>query len=99
MGYYTVFNLEVVGGDSTYDYVQELQDISGYTNLFDDCVKWYDHEYDMRLLSEKYPEVLFILSGEGEDLKDIWKEYYKNGLMQRTYAEIIFEDFDETKLE
>lgn len=98
MGYYTSFNLEVIGGKSDYDYDQEIQDISEYSYLWEDTVKWYNHEYDMRLFSKNHPDVLFILSGKGEEFDDIWKEYHKNGLMQKTYAEMVFEDFDETKL-
>jgi ABC-type Fe3+-hydroxamate transport system substrate-binding protein len=97
-GYCTFFSLEVIGGDSTHDYSQEIRDMSGYPNLFEDSVKWYSHQEDMRSFSKKYPEVLFILSGEGEDPEDMWKEYHKNGLMQKVNAEITFEEFNETKL-
>jgi hypothetical protein len=38
------------------------------------------------------------LIGYGEEQGDMWHEYYLNGKMQRVNAEIIFADFDKTKL-
>lgn len=61
-------------------------------------LKWYGHENDMRDLSKKFPTILMILSGEGEDSGDIWRKYFLNGKMQRASAKITFEDFDERKM-
>ena len=60
--------------------------------------KWYDHEKDMKLLSQIYPETTFLLEGEGEESGDIWRKYFKNGKMQVCKAEIVFPAFDESKL-
>ena len=32
---------------------------------------WYDHDEDMCLLSSKFPDLLFELSGAGEDCDDL----------------------------
>lgn len=64
-----------------------------------DSCKWYDHEKDLAEFSKIYPDVLFQLSGEGEESGDIWKKYFVNGKMQRCPVEMTFEPFDETKLE
>ena len=61
-------------------------------------MKWYEHQLDMRRFSSKFPNVLFVLSGEGEENDDMWVEYYRNGLMQVARAQITFDDFDEDKL-
>ncbi len=61
-------------------------------------ISWSDHEDDLLSISRKYPDILFTLSGEGEDKGDLWKKYFKNGLVQTTHAEIIYESFDENKL-
>jgi hypothetical protein len=63
-----------------------------------DSCKWCEHEKDMRALSLEFPKFLFILSGEGEESGDIWKEYYLNGKMQRSEAEIVIAPFDKSKL-
>jgi antitoxin component YwqK of YwqJK toxin-antitoxin module len=65
-----------------------------------ESAKWYDSDQDMKELSsrEEYKDVLFILEGEGEENDDIWKAYYKNGKVQKEYARITFDEFDESKL-
>ena len=67
-------------------------------NPFEDNCKWYEHEKDMRAVSSKYPETLFLLEGEGEESGDIWKKYFLNGKMQTCKSIITFEEFDKSKL-
>ena len=52
--------------------------------------KWYDHETDLNLLSVQMPDVVFTLSGEGEEAGDIWMKYFKNGEMVVDKASIHF---------
>lgn len=69
--------------------------------LFDEGsepTKWYDHEDDMKEFSRMFPNLVFELSGEGEESGDIWKKYFRDGKMQKCEAKIIFDSFDETKL-
>lgn len=60
--------------------------------------KWYDHETDMKVISAKYPSVLFTLKGEGEESGDLWIKYFLDGRMQTAQAEVTFESFDASKL-
>lgn len=60
--------------------------------------KWYDHETDMLLLSKRFPEVLFELSGVGEEYNDIWTSYFHDGASQHCPAEITYPPFDVSKL-
>jgi hypothetical protein len=54
----------------------------------------------MLKLSLKFPDVLFKLSGEGENQGDVWVKYFKNGKMQLCMAELVLDDaYDESKLE
>jgi len=73
--------------------VQEL----GFDPFGDSC-KWYEHDKDMRKVSQKYPNTIFILEGEGEESADIWKKYYLGGKCQEARAEVIIPEFDESKL-
>jgi hypothetical protein len=97
MGYYTNYSLSV---DKDEDFHKEnIRQLSGYGGLFDgDGCKWYDHEMDMRRYSKEHPQILFTLSGEGEESPDIWKKYFKNGKMQVAKANIQFDAFDPKKL-
>ena len=62
--------------------------------------KWYDHEADMQALSQMWPNVLFTLTGKGEDQDDQWVEYHTNGKVQRLKRpKWTPEPFDPRKLE
>ena len=77
---------------------REIANLSGYSYPFEDSCKWYDHEADMRTYSTQHPDILFTLSGEGENSGDMWRKYFKNGKMQKALATISYDDFDESKL-
>jgi hypothetical protein len=75
--------------------------VSSYTSfpyMFEERVKWYDHRKDMIRVSKDYPDVLFTLSGEGEEPGDVWKEYYLGGRYQEAKGVITFPEFDASKL-
>ena len=75
--------------------IRELVDLSGYEHLFDgDTHKWYEYDENMREISQKYPNLLFTLSGEGEESGDRWRAYYKAGKCQRELAKIEYGKFD-----
>lgn len=50
-------------------------------------VKWYGHDSDMLALSSKYPTVVFILDGKGEEAGDQWRKFYVAGKMEDHKAE------------
>lgn len=66
-------------------------------SYYSNC-KWYDHEDDMRVLSAKFPDQIFWLSGRGDDDDDRWQKFFVAGKMQECYARIIYDGFDSTKL-
>ncbi len=74
----------------------EVLALSGYSSFSE--IKWYDHEDHMRQISQKYKDLLFTLSGKGEDSSDLWVKYFKNGKMQTARARIEYDKFDEKKL-
>ena len=105
MGYSTDYELEIVSPTKD-EIIAELNNTArkdGYDDLFCDdgtaeTMKWYEHEAHMRVLSLKFPTILFVLSGKGECPEDIWKKYFKAGKMQEAKAEITLAEFDEAKL-
>lgn len=78
--------------------VQDVIDVIDH-NPFEDSCKWYTHNEDMIQISEKYKNVLFTLTGIGEEEYDIWRTYYYNGKMQSVPAKVTFDSFDPSKLQ
>lgn len=84
----------------SYGLEEVLEEISPEENNYDLCLasdeetKWYDHEEEMTELSEKFPDILFKLHGEGEDNGDLWNKYFMNGKMQYCKAQIVYPPFD-----
>jgi len=97
MGYYTSFELSVLSGDRTTDHEEKISEIIDF-NPFEENCKWYEYDTDMKSYSQKYPNTVFELFGEGEESGDVWKAYYKDGKMFKTTATLVFEEFTEDKL-
>lgn len=99
MGYYTDFSLRVDKGEIP----KKIKDYWGDDYYFDPQflsfnAKWYEYDSEMIQISLENPDVLYTLEGRGEEYDDLWINYYKNGKSQQTRAEIVFEDFNESKL-
>lgn len=56
--------------------------------------KWYEDEEDMQKLAALYPDVHFILHGEGEEHSDLWIKDFLGDKMSVRYAEIIYPDLN-----
>ncbi len=83
MGYYTHFQLSAL--PRSVDVDELFNETVEYCGCYDGRVnhgegmKWYSHDHDMVALSKKYPTVVFILDGEGEEAGDLWRKFYVNG--------------------
>lgn len=73
--FYDLLKVSSFGDDTTWD--RRLD--NRYAFMDGESVKWYDHDEDMLELSKKWPGVVFILDGDGEDTGDIWRSFYNNG--------------------
>jgi hypothetical protein len=99
MGYYTTYALSILkNNDENIDHEQNICDIAEYDGIFQESVKWYEHEEDMKKYSLQHPTVLFDLSGEGEETGDLWVKYFLNGKVQTCQAVVTYEDFNPEKL-
>ena len=100
MGYYTTHKLSIISeNDLDVDFEQEIEEHTDGCANFGDSSKWYDCETDMREYSKKYPSILFLIDGEGEESGDIWKAYFQDGKMLKVKAKIVFEEFSADKLQ
>ncbi len=98
MGYYTEYRLHIIDDDlELINHHKGISNITKFNPFISDC-KWYGNDSHMIEYSIIYPEFTFILDGTGEDPNDRWKSYYKNGKLFTTYAKIIFEEYNESKL-
>jgi hypothetical protein len=110
MGYYTRHSLKVIDKsgyeiDSALVPEFDLENLDGNYSVQDlisgnaDSSKWYSHNKEMVELSKSFPEYLFILDGDGEEVGDVWREFYRNGKTYRwELPKIVRPDFDEKKL-
>ena len=109
MGYYTRYKLTLHEPSSFVGREEEL--IAGFRKACDgaefaltehgnsyEATKWYSHDEDLRKFSRMYPDVVFKLTGEGEESGDQWCLYVKNGRSQMCQAKITYDDYDEQKL-
>lgn len=59
---------------------------------------FYGHDKVFKKFSEKYPDEVIMLKGDGQDRKDFWCKYYMNGRVQEEHGKIVYPDFDASKL-
>ena len=88
-----LFNGKSITNESELEIAQKLYGIITYGDVlpkvpdydtpleyvFDDAMKWYDYEQDMKELSKQYPEFYFWLRGDGEESDDLWVACFHNG--------------------
>lgn len=107
MGYYTDFTLTMTPRPDSVSSEQmnaTLNSVTGYTwnspqpFRFQLEAKWYDCSEHIKIISALHPDILFELSGDGEEQGDQWHRYCRNGKTQICEAIIAFDPFDETKL-
>jgi hypothetical protein len=107
MGYCTNYSLDIKGDQAQiakaeYELGKNEDAVYAFGELFDgdgELCKWYGHEQDMIEISKKYPDLIFTLSGCGEESEDQWIKYFSGGKIQIEYVKIIPPDsFDPTKL-
>ena len=78
---------------------EALGEITEYhDSLFHEGIKWYGYVEEMIAYSKKYPEVVFTLTGIGEEPDDMWRDYYKNGKLHGGRANIVYPTYDESQL-
>ncbi len=102
MGYTTSFKLHLIPNDNALEIIDALRNSVDYAGSCltalgnpNEPMTWYKHEEDLKAFSLKYPEVLFLLTGEGEEAGDIWQLHVQNGKSSRIRAEVNMPDVGE----
>lgn len=104
MGYYTYMNAELKT-EPYGEWIEETSSIykavdKWFTDLFGnekalediltgESLKWYEVDADMEKFAKEFPDVYFILWGEGEDRGDDWIIETYNGEFHKSYADYI----------
>lgn len=110
MGYYTRYNGSVISGADEKDVATAINKLPefNYKNIEFSCIddviaedeeKWYDFREDMQEISKQFPDALIYIHGEGEDRRDMWDAYFKNGKSVVYMAQITYPEFDVRDLE
>ena len=73
---------EIASGKSPEDSGYGMCQHAWEFTLEGDPAKWHESTEHMTRVSERWPEVLFNLHGDGEDSEDLWVAYFRNGQMQ-----------------
>ena len=104
MGYYTAFSMETDKPENLW-LIQEFRKYSigadyavDLDGEYTDTTKWYKWKDEAIEFSKLYPDILFCISGEGEESGDIWKAYFQNGKHQICQARIVFDPYDISKM-
>jgi len=84
----------------TEDALQEVRncfDLFDIGFIFDNGVaslfSWYEHEGEMRYVSQHFPEFTFTLTGIGESNGEMWKKRFQAGQVEEARAEIVWPEF------
>ena len=92
MGYYTAFSLDFYGDDEKVRKAVEDLKVTGDDDAIEAAergfvhAKWYDYGEQIQKVAEMNPDVLIVVSGDGEDSDDNWEERYKGKLYERQDA-------------
>lgn len=97
MGYYTSFEINVFDksmqpiDDQLEEITDKLSDISNYTFSLGSYAiylhaKWYEWQDDMLALSSIYPNCIFQVIGQGEEIGDYWVGYCSNNVLYKERA-------------
>jgi hypothetical protein len=57
------------------------------------CTTWYCHEIDMEAISRSVPNVTFVLEGKGDNRMDHWRKRFVNGMMSKSWPDVVWSDF------
>lgn len=64
----------------------------------EEATLWYENEVEMARISRFWPEVTFILEGDGEQSDDLWRSYFQDGKVHAVEGRIVFTAFDPEQL-
>lgn len=107
MGYYTYFEMEMenLSDESNVTEEEVVEALiresawfdsfdrgKDFEELFNDGLKWYDWEDDMKAVSLSFPNVVFTLWGRGEEYDDLWKGFFYKGRSFYSPAKIIYDE-------
>ena len=111
MGYYSIHNIYAWHKDNPAivlreddllevdDFKEKFEEITSYTlpDAFEEDIKWYDCEEDMKKVSLAFPDYYFVVNRVGEEhcftdmtkfSNDVSCNQFKNGLMTELPYEI-----------
>ncbi len=98
MGYSTYYEIEASEPVHAWDFPYEGE--CTHLSVTKDYIaeaSWYEHEEDMRALSEEHPSVTFTLYGSGEEQGDKWIKHFRDGKMKHRKATLVMPEESEVE--
>jgi hypothetical protein len=96
MQYYTQYTLEHDSPEEVDAINEAIERQTGYIDFGKGPMTdeqwdyWYD---DMRTVSTRFPNTVFILTGRGEGQLDMWKARFIDGKVEEVRAEVVYPAF------
>ena len=96
MGYFTSYELRV-SDNAPIDVIEQFRkfsDDADYAIDDDgdtfDATKWYSWQDDLQKFSFLFPDVVFTMTGRGEETTDYWRAFARNGQVVKQKASFTF---------
>lgn len=101
MGYYTDYYIRLSMPNKAL--IEQLEELSGEIFEGDNQevsvnAKWYNCREHLAQITKKFPNVVVSVTGYGEEVADIWHEFWLNGQYQFEQLEIKFKPLCHSKL-
>lgn len=86
---------KIMTKDVIYNFLQVCEDARYAINdkgKTEESCSWYDLKKDLENYSKNHPNIVFIMSGFGEESGDVWKMYCINGKSEYIKAKMVFDE-------
>jgi hypothetical protein len=96
MRYYIQYTLDHDNPDDNDAINEAIEMQTGYIDFSGGSItdnQWDDWYDDMRSVSVRFPDTVFVLTGVSEDNIDMWKARFIDGMVEEVRGEVVYPAF------